>query len=303
MARPCEFPAVTTASQDLPLVSVIVPAYNHEAYVEEAIRSIAAQTYSNIEVVIIDDGSTDGTFDRIGATLSSIDRDLDAQVFTQSNAGVCATLNRGLALAKGEFVQFLASDDVYLPRKTERCLGMLKGAEENVGAVYCDGYVIDAMSRRLGLFSHRYAVPLSRNCYPELLVANWIPAMGLLYRRRIIEEAGGFDPDLRFEDWDLLLRIARHNKILRIAEPLFLYRSHDSNLHKDAGAMKEAIAAMCKKHLEFGAYRAFLAALHRGTLTEAARRANRLNLELLARDRLRIMQRGFRGRKARRADL
>lgn len=245
---------------NLPLVSTIMPAYNHARFVEQAILSVAKQTYPNIELVVIDDGSTDATRDVIAASLDRLDREFPVRFLTQPNAGVCATLNRGLSIAKGPFVQFLASDDAYLPDKTSACMAALLDQPQDVAAVYCDGYVMDAQGRTAYRFSDIYPVPVSRNLHAELLVANWIPAMGLTLRRDVVDRVGLFDADLKFEDWDLLLRLSREHKLARIKGCHFLYRLHDTNLHANQSVMAASTQTMGAKYPELGSFLALKAA-------------------------------------------
>lgn len=241
------------SGMDLPLVSIIMPSYNHAQYVREALMSVADQTYPNIELIIIDDGSRDETPKIIKETVAEFTRDMRVDFRRQENAGLCTTLNRALELAKGEFVQFMASDDAYLPEKTARSVAALNVAVSKVAAVYCDGYIFDERSRRRAVFSDKYRVPIGKNLHRELLIANWIPAMGILYRRNVLNALGGFDSNLYFEDWDLLLRLTREHHIERIPEKLFLYRVHSANMTRDTAKMQETAAVLAKKHPDIAA--------------------------------------------------
>ena len=245
----------TSLPVDIPLVSVIISSYNHAQYVREALMSVQAQTYPNIELIIIDDGSTDETAQIIEQTLSTFDRDLHVVFECQQNVGICSTLNHALVLCKGTYVQFLASDDAYLPEKTERSVAALRSSDYDVAAVYCDGFLIDERSRRRGIFSNKYRVPLGRDTHRELLISNWLPAMGILYRFDVLVALGGFDPELKFEDWDLLLRLTKGHRIERIPDKLFLYRVHPSNITKNVALMEETTTAIARKHPDMWAYR------------------------------------------------
>lgn len=252
MTESSDFP-----SMDPPLVSIIMPSYNHAQYVREALRSVAEQTYPNIELIIIDDGSQDETPRLIKEALAELKRDMRVEFRTQENAGLCTTLNRALELARGEFVQFIASDDAYLPEKTTLSVAALKTASPDVAAVYSDGYLIDEKSWRRGVFSEKYRVPMGKSLHRELLIANWIPAMGVLYRRSVLTALGGFDAELKFEDWDLLLRLTQAHQIIRIPDKLFLYRVHSSNMTRDTAMMQETTAALVAKHSDLAAFLSF----------------------------------------------
>ncbi|MFA7637790.1 MAG: glycosyltransferase [Parvibaculum sp.] len=246
--------ALECSNTSAPRVSIIVPSYNHAAYVRDALMSVAAQTYPNIELIVIDDGSRDETPQIVEETLAGFQRDIRIEFRKQENMGLCATLNRALDLVEGEFVQFLASDDAYLPEKTAACVAALRASPPDVAAVYCDGYIIDEKSQRRGVFSQRHPIPLGKNLHRELLLSNWIPALGMLYRRDDLTAVGGFDADLKFEDWDLLLRLTQERRIERITDKLFLYRLHSTNMSRDNKMMEESVSAMVEKHQDLAAF-------------------------------------------------
>lgn len=280
---------------DTPLVSVIIPSYNHAQYVREALISVQAQTYPNIELIIIDDGSTDETARIIEQTLSTFDRDMPVVFKRQQNVGICSTLNRALALCTGTYVQFLASDDAYLPEKTERSVAALRSADHDVAAVYCDGFLFDEKSRRQGIFSNKYRVPLGRDTHRELLIANWLPALGVLYRRDVLVTLGGFDPELKFEDWDLLLRLTKEHKINRLPDKLFLYRIHSKNMTRDTAMVQETTAALIKKHTDLAAFHALKADLRHKPLRALLRHWRSYDLGLRVISRRLFTNRGIQG--------
>jgi alpha-1,3-rhamnosyltransferase len=273
-----------------PLVTTIIPAYNHEKYVAQSIDSVLQQTYRNLQIIIIDDGSRDGTAQVVEQTLAAGAGDRDVTFLRQSNMGVSATLNRGLALARGTFVQILASDDAYLPEKTARCVRMLEKAPDSVVGVYTDGYVMDDAGQRLMRFSKGFPWPLLPGTHAELVVGNWIPAMGLMYRTAAMLEAQGFDESLRIEDYDLLLRITRGRKLLRSREPLFLYRRHETNASKQADAMQAQLEQLCRKHPDLRAFHELAGHVNARRFGPALRVASLGGMGLLLRSRLRAWQ-------------
>ncbi len=278
------------SSTALPLVSIIMPSYNHAQYVREALMSVIVQTYPSIELIVIDDGSEDETPRIIEETLAEFARDMRVEFRTQGNVGLCTTLNRALDLAKGEFVQFLASDDAYLPMKTHHLVEELKNSSENVAAAYCDGFIVDEQSRRQKVFSDKFLEPLTNSIHRELIVGNWIPALGVLYRLKVIKELGGFDESLEFEDWDLLLRISKDHDIVKIPEKLFLYRQHNNNLSKNKILMKRGTEQIYEKHKsikDFANFRRSIRELKFGIIFSLA---NSNNINLLFKWLLRRLQ-------------
>ena len=270
-------------TNDYPLVSLIIPAYNHEKYVAQAILSAINQTYDNIEIIIIDDGSKDATASVIQDVIEKHGDGRNIIFISQANHGLSKTLNKALAIAQGEYVQFLASDDAYTPEKTSRCLALLRGADASVAAVYSDGYLINDTGNKVGLFSEKYIRPLSGSTYKELLIVNWIPAMGVLYKKAAIDAVGRFDENLKVEDYDLLLRISRRYKLLASREKLFLYRLHETNSMKSTAMILEQMDLTARKHKEIQNFREFLLALKNRSALGVLTSFNFLNIELLAR--------------------
>ena len=130
----------------LPLISLLVPAYNHEKYIEETILSLIAQTYPNLELLVIDDGSKDNTF-TVLKSLEGVCQKRFANVHfeTQNNQGVGGTLNQLLEMAKGEYIYMIASDDVAKPHAIQTLYNLIKGKPQYVLA-FCDNEIINADS-------------------------------------------------------------------------------------------------------------------------------------------------------------
>ena len=130
------------------LVSVLVPAYNHENYVQEAIHSVIEQTYENIELIVVDDGSKDNTWQKIQEMKEECEKRFSRVHFeTKQNEGTCATLNRLMSLANGEYIAILASDDLYKPQLIEKELQFLS---QNPDYILCVGdyEIIDPHSKK-----------------------------------------------------------------------------------------------------------------------------------------------------------
>ena len=248
------------------------------------------QDYGNLEIVVIDDGSTDGTAAVIEDVLARPSQRREVTFIRQPNQGLSRTLNKGLEMARGEFVQVLASDDAFLPDKTKACVERLSALPESVGAIYCDGYVVDDDNNTLMKFSENFPRPFSSNTQKELLVGNWIPAMGLFYRKDAVLAAGRFDESIEVEDYDLLLRLTRLFRVSSIPDLLFLYRAHASNYSNDRARMLSQQAAIAKKHDELRRFMEFREALMAPSIAGVLRNLSFLNGELAARAILRHLQ-------------
>lgn len=237
-----------------PLVSTILLAQDNTAHIREALQSVAAQSYRRLELIIVEDNPAPTARQVIQQTLAEIERDMRTEVLAAAHIGTAAALNRAIDLAQGEFVQFLAGDSAYLPDKTALSIEALVATGPSVAAVYCDGYFVDESSRRRMVFSNRSPIPLGKDIKRELLLANWLPSSGILYRREILTSLGGFDPDLEARDWDLLLRLTRHHGIVRIPDKLFLARLPTAGQTATTVAKQGATEALAAKHADLGAW-------------------------------------------------
>jgi glycosyltransferase involved in cell wall biosynthesis len=177
------------------LISVILPTYNRASAVIEAIESVRAQSLSRWELIVVDDGSTDGT----DLAVAHFATDARIRILRQEHRGVCAARNRGLAVAQAEYVSFLDSDCLYYPGFLEAAVRALK-AEPSLALVY-GAVVTDAHNLPEGRLLFR---PFDRNALQK---GNFIDANAIAARREAINGIGGFDESLdRLVDWDLVLR-------------------------------------------------------------------------------------------------
>lgn len=232
-----------TASQPLPLVSVIVPAYNAAATLAATLRSALAQSHAEIEIIVVDDGSADETA-RVARAIAA--QDPRVTVARQVNAGVAAARNRALAMARGEFVAPLDADDLWHPAKLARQLARIREMPEAT-MVYCWSADIDAD----GLISELRSdvARFEGDVMAPLLVANFIDTSSVpLIRREALIAAGGWEEDLHrrnaqgCEDWVLYVRLAAAGPVL--LEPAFLvgYRQSATAMSRDTGRMRRSMA-------------------------------------------------------------
>jgi glycosyltransferase involved in cell wall biosynthesis len=220
-----------------PVLSVIVPTYDSERYVAEAIGSARCQTLRELEIIVVDDGSTDGSAEVVRRHL--VDRRV--RYVRQPNQGIAAARNTGLALARGEFVAFLDADDRWLPAKAERHVAHLR-AEPSLDASFSWYAVIDAQGNDTGRRGRSRAGSFTlRELLRENFVWNGQPVM----RRVAMERAGRFDGTLpSHEDFEYVLRLGalRERCVACIPEVLAEYRRRPGQLTADWGAMHEGWA-------------------------------------------------------------
>jgi glycosyltransferase involved in cell wall biosynthesis len=226
-----------------PRFSAVIPAYNATATLTASVESALAQTLADLEVVIVDDGSTDGTLE----LARSFERDRRVSVVTQENRGLAGARNTGIANSHGEYVGFLDSDDLWMPNFATEMTAALD-ADPGAGFAYTDGWALDEVSRRIRrstvMVRSRPPMPPPREAdafLRELIKRNFIIAEGTI-RRSALDKVGGYDEDLRaVEDYELWLRlIANGYRAVRPPGLLVVRRDHQTSMSKDAQRMYEA---------------------------------------------------------------
>jgi glycosyltransferase involved in cell wall biosynthesis len=210
-----------------PLVTIIVPCYNGAAFLEETLRSALAQSYRAVEIIVIDDGSTDSS--------PEIAQRLPVRYIRQENHGLSEARNVGIRESKGSYVVFLDADDRLLPEAIESGLHALETHPDCAIAVG-DHVFIAADGSHLGNSDKGGEVHWH---YEALLKSNFIEMISsVLFRRSVFDEVGGFDPTIRVaEDYDLYLRIARVRPICCHAVIVAEYRMHRTNTSRNSELM------------------------------------------------------------------
>ena len=213
------------------LVSVIIPTYDRPDYLREAVDSVFAQTYSAIEILIIDDGSADGgirTKSALKPYLSGNRQTPKITYLYQKNAGLVSAVNRGLTLAQGEYIQRLDDDDRLLPEKIARSVELFQ-AQPEVGLVATGYYHIDATGKRIRTRSPRRC-PDSRRLFNMLMEC--ISACAGVMVRSLVHQRVGTYRNIKAQDYEMWVRIAKEFKVETINLPLAEYRQHPkSSIH------------------------------------------------------------------------
>ena len=202
---------------DLPKVSIIIPVYNTESYVEETIKSIQNQTLHEIEIIVVDDGSTDDSSLIINNFISSY---RNIQFFSKKNGGPSSARNYGANFAQGNFLVFLDGDDKLHTTYVEKCISVYE-KNQNLEIVYSD-------AEYFGLKTGVWKLPnFNLNTF---LLDNCIPIFAMIKRESFLQ-VGKFDENLNYmEDWELWIRIIQNNNnVYKIPEILFSYRKSTEN--------------------------------------------------------------------------
>ena len=223
----------------MPEVSVVIPTYNSVRYLTEAVDSVLAQTFRDLEVIVVDDGSTDET------ELVMRRYPEPVRYIRQKNAGVAEARNRGIREASGRYIAFLDADDTWYPHKLERQLAELR-RRPDCRFCYSAFTVVDPDLAPLGIRgSERRGSPLE----DLLLRGNVIGSIcTVLCERELLESSGGFDPELsQCADWDMWVRLATATPFAYVDEPLVTYRHHDGNMSRSAPLLEHDSLVVLEK--------------------------------------------------------
>ena len=228
----------TPLSKEQPLVSIIIPAYNADRFIARTLDSLINQTYRNIEVLVVDDGSEDGT---VAIVQEYIRQDARIQLLQKVNGGVASARNFGIEQSRGEFVAPIDSDDIAYPKNIERQVKCLLKEPETVGVSYVWSVDIDEKDILNGNFR---ASKIAGNVYATLLCHNFLGnASSTLIRRSCFDKVGLYstrfkdDSSQGCEDWDLYLRMAQHYEFQVVPQFLLGYRKLPNSMSSNFSSM------------------------------------------------------------------
>lgn len=230
---------------NMPLVTIVIPCYNHAEYVQDSIRSVLNQTYVNIELIIIDDGSTDQSVNKIKEMIVECEQKFTRFEFRdRPNKGLSNTLNEALEWANGEYFSVLASDDQMLPGKTKLQVSAFK---PDIVGVFGGVNIINDKNEIIFSRVREYS---ESNFDDIILTKHDLPASSQMFEKNALKEAGGYNPNVKVEDWDLLLRISKLNKkMVYIPEVLINYRKHDTNISSNSKFMYEEMSKILDQYM------------------------------------------------------
>lgn len=231
-----------------PLVSIVVPSYNHAGYLRDCIGSILQQDYARIELIVINDGSTDETEEVMQEILKEYPSRI--RYISKDNEGLIKTLNLGLRTSSGKYFCELASDDMLLPGSIAKRASWLEG-HPDFDAVFADGFILqdnERTSERANQGKPQYAS--STHALGDLIAGKariFFPSG--MFRKSVLESLGGFDEDFRFfEDLAMQFPLAVHARTGYLDEPVMFYRRHGTNIsaHQKVQVRREKILALEK---------------------------------------------------------
>lgn len=234
-----------------PLVSVLCLSYNQKKFVEEAIQSVFNQTYPFIQLIVLDDGSSDGSAQTITRFLG--DKASVVFLINETNQGYTKSLNKALSYATGEFIVDLAADDILMPTRVEEGVSALIKAGTKFGVNFSDAEIIAEDGRFLGFHSEKYphqSIPQG-DVYKDIVRRYFICPPTMLFRKSVIDRLGGYDDSLAFEDFDFLVRAARDFHFCYTQKPLVKRRLVDQSMSqkqfRKGDPQRVSIFRVCEK--------------------------------------------------------
>lgn len=241
--------------REQPLVTVIAISYNHASYIKEALESVYSQTYSNIELIVVDDASTDQSTEVIE---SGIEGKSIQFLKNDSNLGNCRSFNKAYNLSKGKYIIDFALDDLMYPMRIEKQVAVLEQSADHIGVVFSNVDIVDVNGESVYIhypvFHHKSAaekVP-SGDVFAAVLSQYYINPVSMMFRREVVEKLNGYDESLAYEDFDFWIRSSRIFEYYYIPEILSAKRIVPASLSahfykKNQEAMFASTLKVCKK--------------------------------------------------------
>ncbi|MEN8169039.1 MAG: glycosyltransferase [Pseudomonadota bacterium] len=227
----------------VPVVSVIIPTYNRAHLLERAVMSVLNQTYQDLELLVVDDASTDDTM----GVISKINDSRIRYIRHAVNKGGSAARNTGIKESRGRFIAFQDSDDEWLWDKLKKQIEVFDACDDKVGVVYT-GYLLWEGQSAVYIPQSQVKVK-DGDVLSQILVENIVGTPTLLVRKKCLERAGHFDEGLpRFQDWELVIRLAKVCQFRLIDHPMVIAYSTPGNVSSNKTAGLSALETLLKKH-------------------------------------------------------
>ncbi len=233
-----------------PLISIICTVYNQESFIEDCLNSVFSQDYQNFELIIHDNGSTDGSVRKINQQL----RDKEKVKFKalNNNIGLPKAFNLGYRLSIGEFIIDLSGDDMLAKGALQSFISHFRNLDEEHGVVYSNSTLINASGREIGNHFRPGKKPPEGWIFSDLLERYFISAPTMMFRRRVLEQLNGYDEDLIYEDFDFWVRSSREFKYSYLDKITILERDHGGSFSasKLDPQFENSTFQVCKKAYE-----------------------------------------------------
>lgn len=240
---------------DSPLVTVVCVCYNHERFVEEAIQSVINQTYENIQIIILDDGSSDRSVEKI-KSIEGRGRSIE-YLLLEKNIGYCKAFNKTLPLMRGEYFIDFATDDIMMPDRIEKQVKKFQSLDGTYGVVFTDAIYVDETGFEL---RHHYDYMFRKGLlkqipqgyiYKDLLSRYFIAAPTMMTRTQVIQDLKGYDENLSYEDFDFWIRSSIRYQYAFLNEKLIKIRklthSMSTGWYKPGDTQLYSTYLVCRK--------------------------------------------------------
>ncbi|MFN3404015.1 MAG: glycosyltransferase family 2 protein [Cytophagaceae bacterium] len=233
-----------------PLVTIICISYNHAPFIGKALDSVLAQDYKNIQILVVDDNSSDDSVSQIKLTLKHNPEVVFIE--NRTNQGNCKSFNRALKLAEGKYIVDFALDDIMKPCMVSKMVQTFENLPAEFGVLYSDVEIIDEKDKVISQSSISDNTPNVSEIYKFLVKKSFINPVGMMVRKNVLHELGGYDENLAYEDFDFWIRSSRNYKYQFCPEVLFSKRissgSHSSAFYsKNNHVMNLSTFRVCQK--------------------------------------------------------
>lgn len=271
----------------MPLVSVIMASYNHAQYVTESIMSIVNQSYANIEIIVIDDGSADSS----PKILSELSAKYGFRLILQSNSGIARTFNLGISLAKGKYICVTSSDDVWTRSKIGR---QVEYMENNPGVAVCGG-IVKLMNEDGEVADINWLIHPKVLTFDDIFVSGErLFAFTAMIRRTVLTDVGLYDPELSVEDLYMWLKITHKGYKMAVLDDLLgYYRVHQTNIHRNVKLMIESVERILLTYKNEPYYESALNRFYLRQFCVLAPQDKKAALEILRKYRFSILDAGL----------
>jgi glycosyltransferase involved in cell wall biosynthesis len=230
-------------TENKPTVSIIIPTYNRSRLIARAVKSVLNQTYQNFELIIVDDGSTDGTKE----VVAGFNDERIRYVRHEKNKGEAAARNTGIKAAKCNYIAYQDSDDEWLPEKLAKQMKLLENAPPEVGVIYTGFWKTENHRKTYIPFS--WVSQKNGDIHKELLKGNFIGSPVVLIKKECFDRVGLFDERLRnLVDWEMWLRISKHYHFRCVDEPLVIAHYDLDNVSDNPGSLIDALVLVLEKN-------------------------------------------------------
>lgn len=227
-----------------PTVSIVIPTFNRDYTIERSVKSILNQIYSDFEIIVVDDGSTDNTKE----VVERIDDNRVFYIKHEKNRGAASAINTGINHSRGKFISFIGSDDEWLPEKLQKEMKVIEESDTKIGVVY--SRLLKFENNKKIYVPSDSVIKKEGNIHKEILEGNFVNAFSVI-KKECFDKCGLFDENLRgFEDWELYIRISKSYEFRYLDESLAIAHRSPDNISYNYEIVTKALEMILEKHYD-----------------------------------------------------